>query len=98
MGVAVVQAMTIDGLRIINYNSKAAKLKHRSEVYDFYYHESVRPMQNLDCCKSLYEIGINENVVSFEDGIDNEIMNFDFDKVFSVLMRIGTLMLIKMVR
>lgn len=79
MGVAVGRAMTIDGLRIINYNSKAAKLKHRSEVYDFYYHESLRPMQNLECCKSLYEIGINENVVAFEDGMDNEIMNFDND-------------------
>lgn len=77
MGVAVGRVMTIDGLRIINYNSiaKAAKLKHRSEVYDFYYHESLRPMQNLECCKSLYEIGINENVVVFEEGMDNLVFS-----------------------
>ncbi|CAC5383693.1 PIF1 [Mytilus coruscus] len=40
MGVAIGRAMTIQGLRVVNYNSKAAKLKHNEYVYNFYDQES----------------------------------------------------------
>ena len=45
--------MTIDGLRIVNYNYNAAKLKHGREAYDFYDHESLRPVENFRMLPSL---------------------------------------------
>jgi hypothetical protein len=36
MGVALGRTRTTDGLRVVNYNPTAARLKHPQEVYDFY--------------------------------------------------------------
>ena len=44
MGVAVDRAVSIEGLRIINYNSAAAHLKHPQSVYDFYATASLQLM------------------------------------------------------
>ena len=55
LGVAVGRSVSNDGLRIVNYNSTAANLRHPDHVYDFYFHESTEPKEDLTCCKIRYE-------------------------------------------
>ena len=54
MGVAVGRAKKKSGLKIIHYNSRAANLKHPQEVYDFYFHSSQEPKDDLSCCSHDY--------------------------------------------
>ena len=51
MGVAVGRAVRISGLRIVNYNSTAAHLKHPQVVYDFYSSASAAANADLSCCR-----------------------------------------------
>ena len=53
MGVAVGRAVRISGLRIINYNSAAAHLKHPQVVYDFYQSPSAAALDDLSCCRNI---------------------------------------------
>ena len=55
MGVAVGRAVRISGLRIVNYNSTAAHLKHPQVVYDFYQSPSAAALADLSCCRNVKE-------------------------------------------
>ena len=55
MGVAVGRSVTKDGLRVVNFNLQAAKLKHPEEVYAFYAEDFNEPLENLECCKQICE-------------------------------------------
>jgi hypothetical protein len=59
MGVAVGRAVSKDGLRIRNFSSEAAHLKHPQCVYDFYLRESTHPVEDLSCCHSLVQQSIS---------------------------------------
>ncbi|VDI51194.1 Hypothetical predicted protein [Mytilus galloprovincialis] len=78
MGVAIGRAMTIQGLRVVNYNSKAAKLKHNEDVYNLYDQESLQPLQNLHCCKPAY-VQLNAEECDFDFDDDVKINSIDFD-------------------
>lgn len=69
LGVAVGRCVSTDGLRIINYNSNAAKLLHPEYVYDFYFHESTRPDAELVCCKKIYHSDSALERCHFDDEI-----------------------------
>lgn len=51
MGVAVGRATTISGLRIINFNRKAALTRHPDIVYEFYDREFSDFSTDLVCCQ-----------------------------------------------
>ena len=72
MGVAVGRAVNKAGLRIINYNREAAKLKHPREVYDFYAAESQELMDDLTCCKHEFDTSdTSENTPPNQENLDN---------------------------
>lgn len=50
MGFAVGRCVNKEGLRDVNFNLKAAQLKHPDAVYAFYDQEQKEPTKNLDCC------------------------------------------------
>jgi hypothetical protein len=70
MGVAIARATCTDGLRIVNYNSTAARLKHDQVVYDFYGLDSMQPLNNLECCRN-----------TFTDKNDTDIVVHDSDEI-----------------
>lgn len=53
MGVAVGRCVNKEGLRVVNFNLKAAHLKHPDAVYAFY-EEECEPFQDVEkCCKQI---------------------------------------------
>ncbi|XP_071143980.1 uncharacterized protein [Mytilus edulis] len=54
MGVAVGRAVSIDGLRLVNYNSSAANKKHPDIVYEFYDRVFNDFLDDLSCCKDTF--------------------------------------------
>lgn len=50
MGVAL-QTSRISGLRVLNFNGKAAFTKHPDEVYEFYERPITDFFPDLNCCK-----------------------------------------------
>ena len=50
MGVAIGRAVCKNGLRVLNFNSVAANLKHSPLVYNFYERNSVPPRPDRSCC------------------------------------------------
>ena len=63
MGVAVGRVLKTSGLKIVNYNSSAASLKHPQDVYDFYFRWSQEPKDDLSCC--IKDIPNNCEEISF---------------------------------
>lgn len=50
MGVAIGRAVTTSGLRILNFNQKAASTKHPDLVYEFYERQFMDLRDDLLCC------------------------------------------------
>lgn len=48
MGVAVGRCVNKEGSSVVNFNLKAAQLKHTDAVYAFYDEEQKEPTENLD--------------------------------------------------
>ncbi|KAL3890914.1 hypothetical protein ACJMK2_003185 [Sinanodonta woodiana] len=52
MRVSMGRATSIEGLQILNYNPKAAHLKHLQGVYDIGCYVGVEKKEDISCCKS----------------------------------------------
>lgn len=63
------EGVSTDGIRIINYNSNAAKLLHPDYVYDFYFCKSIKPDAELVCCKKIHHSDSAMERCHFDDEI-----------------------------
>ena len=52
MIVAIGKTKSIEGLRIVNYNSDAARIKNPSHVDDYYQIQATPPEENMLCCRN----------------------------------------------
>lgn len=62
MGVALGRAVHSDGVRVLNYNSKAAHLQHPKSVYDFDLYTGVQFRDDLVCCKSSVQYNATDHM------------------------------------
>ncbi|XP_061169987.1 uncharacterized protein LOC133179211 [Saccostrea echinata] len=79
MGVAVGRATTTSGLRIINFNRKAAFTRHSDIVYDFYDREFSDFSTDLVCCQKQQ---VYPSVPDYQDSnvtLDTEPSTSSFD-------------------
>lgn len=75
MGVAVGRCVNKEGLRVVNFNFKAAQLKHPDAVYAFYDKEQEEPTENLDCCQQVCQEESDsdlEETINFSTSSENE--------------------------
>ena len=81
MGIAIGRAITTEGLRILNYNPMAARLKHGDVVYNFYDLDSTPPLLDLQCCQGKITENEFEHTVEEIEEMSNwdNNENFDFD-------------------
>ncbi|XP_069103900.1 uncharacterized protein [Argopecten irradians] len=72
MGVAIGRAVNKKGLRVVNYNSAAAHLKHPGEVYDFYHQQILDFAQDLSCCRHTVDEDTSTLSQKSSEDYDNE--------------------------
>ncbi|KAL3841440.1 hypothetical protein ACJMK2_019590 [Sinanodonta woodiana] len=72
MGVSVGRATSKEGLRILNYNPKAARLKHPQGVYDIDSYVGVEQKEDISCCKVQ-----NTPEMQWDDTMSHRIANAD---------------------
>lgn len=81
MGVAIGRAISMSGLRVLNFNQKAASTKHPEIVYNFYERDFANFDDDLSCCENNTPVSqmsstedeqltssTHESLISIQDG------------------------------
>lgn len=84
MGVAIGRASRISGLRVLNFNSKAAFTKHPDEVYEFYERPFTDFFPDLHCCEKpiisrLSSQNLNDEPSTSEEPLSGTVSSTHFE-------------------